>query len=162
MVERMSGGHSGGPRYRFSTRTEITTMPATTLTATVPAGRLWTGRSFSAVVSLFMLFDTVLHLAKPAPVIEAFARLQVPDSLSVPLGVIELACTVLYAIPRTSVVGAVLLTGYLGGATAIQVRAGSTLFEILFPSIVGVLLWGGLLLRNASLRAILGETLWRK
>jgi len=136
-------------------------MPASTLTAAAPAGRLWTGRSFSVVAILFMLFDTAIHLAAPAPVLEAFARLQIPAGLSVPLGVIELACTVLYAIPRTSVIGAVLLTGYLGGATAIQVRAGSTPFEILFPSIVGALVWGGLLLRNASLRAIVGESLRR-
>ena len=131
-------------------------MPAATLTRTATAGRgrSWTGRTFSTLVAVFMSFDTVAHLAKPAPVIEAFVRLQVPEGLSVPIGVIGLVCTVLYAIPRTSVIGAVLLTGYLGGATAIQVRAGSSAFETLFPSIVGVLLWSGLLLRNDALRAL--------
>jgi len=129
-------------------------MPTATLTASVPAGRSWTGRTFSVLVTLFMLFDTVIHLAKPAAVAQAFAQLQVPLGLSVGLGVIELVCTVLYAIPRTSVIGAVLLTGYLGGATAIQLRADGGLFPIIFPSIVGVLLWGGLLLRNESFREI--------
>jgi DoxX-like family len=127
-------------------------MPTATLTASVPAGRSWTGRTFSVLVTLFMLFDTVIHLTKPAVVAQAFAQLQVPMGLSVGLGVIELVCTVLYAIPRTSVIGAVLLTGYLGGATAIQLRADGGLFPIIFPSIVGVLLWGGLLLRNESFR----------
>ena len=127
-------------------------MPTATLTASVPAGRSWTGRTFSVLVTLFMLFDTVIHLAKPAPVAQAFAQLQVPLGLSVGLGVIELVCTVLYAIPRTSVIGAVLLTGYLGGATAIQLRADGGVFPIIFPSIVGVLLWSGLLLRNELLR----------
>ena len=129
-------------------------MPTATLTASVPAGRSWTGRTFSVIVILFMLFDTVLHLAKPAGVAQAFAQLQVPLGLSVGLGVIELVCTVLYAIPRTSVIGAVLLTGYLGGATAIQLRADGGVFPIIFPSIVGVLLWGGLLLRNESFREL--------
>ena len=129
-------------------------MPTAALTASVPAGRSWTGRTFSVLVTLFMLFDTVIHLAKPAPVAQAFAQLQVPLGLSVGLGVIELVCTVLYAIPRTSVIGAVLLTGYLGGATAIQLRAGGGVFPIIFPSIVGVLLWGGLLLRNESFREL--------
>lgn len=127
-------------------------MPTATLTASVPAGRSWTGRTFSVIVILFMLFDTVLHLTKPAGVAQAFAQLQVPLGLSVGLGVIELVCIVLYAVPRTSVIGAVLLTGYLGGATAIQLRADGGVFSIIFPSIVGVLLWGGLLLRNESFR----------
>jgi DoxX-like family len=132
-------------------------MATATLTASVPAGRSWTGRTFSVLVTLFMLFDTVIHLTKPAVVAQAFAQLQVPMGLSVGLGVIELVCTVLYAIPRTSVIGAVLLTGYLGGATAIQLRADGGVFPIIFPSIVGVLLWAGLLLRNESLRAFVTE-----
>ena len=136
-------------------------MPAATLTASVPSSRSWTGRTFSTLVVLFMLFDTVLHLAKPAVVDQAFAQLQVPIALSVGLGVVELVCTILYAIPRTAIIGAVLLTGYLGGATAIQLRAGSAetgVFPILFPSIVGALLWGGLLLRNRRLRALVLES----
>src|SRR5690242_7360798 len=98
-------------------------MSAISITAARPASRSWTGRAFSTLVVLFMLFDSALHLAKPAIVAQAFAQLQVPEHLSVGIGLLELACTILYVIPRTSLLGAVLLTGYLGGATAIQVRA---------------------------------------
>jgi hypothetical protein len=92
---------------------------------------------------------------KPAPVVEAFAKLHLPVSLAVDLGVIELLCLVLYVIPRTSILGAVLLTGYLGGAVAIQVTTSNSLFgEILFPVYVGVLIWGGIYLRDDRLRAL--------
>jgi DoxX-like protein len=132
-------------------------MSAISFSSTRPASTSWTGRSLSALVVLFMVFDTVLHLTKPAAVVQAFAQLQVPEHLSVWIGLLELACTILYAIPRTSVIGAVLLTGYLGGATAIQVRAGAAIFPTLFPSIVGALLWAGLLLRHEGLRTIVGS-----
>ena len=73
----------------------------------------------------------------------------------VTIGLIELACLAIYAIPRTAVLGAILLTGYLGGAIATQVRAESTLFSIIFPAIIGALIWGGLFLRDARLRALI-------
>ena len=115
----------------------------------------WTGRALSTLVVLFMVFDGVLHIAKPAPVVDAFAQLGFPLRYSVALGVIELLCTALYAIPRTSVIGAVLLTGYLGGAIATQLRIEAGWFPLIFPVIVGALLWGGLALRDARVRALL-------
>ena len=116
---------------------------------------LWTGRVFSGLVTAFMVFDAVIHLLKPAPVVEAFARLHVPLNLAVDLGILELLCIALYVIPRTSILGAILLTGYLGGAVAIQMTTSTSLFgEILFPVYVGIILWGGLYLRDERLRTI--------
>ena len=85
----------------------------------------WTGRVLSALVVVFMVFDGVIHVLKPTPVVEAFAQLGYPLGVSVGLGIVELACTALYAIPRTAALGAVLLTAYLGGAVATQVRIGA-------------------------------------
>jgi hypothetical protein len=116
---------------------------------------LWAGRILSALSVLFMLFDTAGHLMKPAPVAEAFARLGWPLSLSPELGIIQLVCIVVYVIPRTSVLGAILLTGYLGGAVAAHVRVSDPLFDTLFPIIVGVMFWGGLFLRDQRLRALI-------
>ena len=117
---------------------------------------VWAGRIISGLITAFLLFDAVIHLMKPAPVVEAFAKLNFPLSLSVPLGIVELLCVVLYVIPSTSILGAVLLTGYLGGAVAIQLPTGNPFFgEILFPVYVGVFLWGGIYLRDARLRALI-------
>jgi DoxX-like family len=117
---------------------------------------LWTGRVFSALVVLFLVFDGVSHIVKPVSVVEAFVRIGYPLSLAVKLGTVELACVAVYAIPRSSVLGALLLTGYLGGAVATQVRAGSPFFgESLFPVYLGLVMWGGLLLREPRLRAML-------
>ena len=127
-------------------------------TQTVPASKkmLWTGRIISAVVVLFLLFDSVIKFINPAPVVEASAHLGLPDSLAVVLGIVLLACTAVYAIPRTSIVGAILLTGYLGGAVATHLRIGDPLFShVLFPVYMGVLLWGGLFLREDRLRALI-------
>lgn len=119
-------------------------------------GMLWTGRVMSILVLLFMLFDAVIHLMRIAPVVNAFAQLGLPLRLSVALGIVELVCVVAYAIPRTSLLGAILLTGYLGGAVAIQLRAGNPFFsEALFPVYVGVLVWGGLFLRDQRQRALI-------
>ena len=117
----------------------------------------WTGRALSTIVVLFMVFDGVVHVLKPAPVAEAFTRLGYPLGASVGLGILELAIIALYAIPRTAALGAVLLTGYLGGAVATQVRAGSSTFEIIFPVIVGALAWGGVALRDPRLRAFINR-----
>jgi hypothetical protein len=115
---------------------------------------LWTGRVLSILSVLFILFDSVLHLLKPAPVVQAFTQLELPLRLSITIGLIQLICLILYVIPRSAVLGAVLLTGYFGGAIAIQMRVGSPLFECIFPIIIGILFWTGLLLRNHRLRAI--------
>jgi DoxX-like family len=116
--------------------------------------QLWTGRVLTVLTILFLLFDAAGKFAKPAPVVDAFARLGIPMSLSTSVGILLLACTVLYAIPRTAVLGAVLLTGFLGGAAAIQMRAGSPVFETVFPVILGVLAWGGIYLRSCGLRKV--------
>jgi hypothetical protein len=121
---------------------------------TVPVSKpmLWAGRIMSGVVALMLLFSGVMKLAKPAAVVEEFVRLGYPDRLALGIGVLEIACTVLYVIPRTSVLGAVLLTGYLGGATTTHLRIGDAFF---IPVILGVLVWGGLYLREPRLRALL-------
>jgi len=114
----------------------------------------WTGRVLSALVVLFMVFDGVIHILAPKPVVDAFAQLGYPLRLAVGLGILELACTALYVIPRTSVLGALLLTGYLGGAIASQVRIEAGWFPVIFPVIVGALLWTGLALRDFRVRAL--------
>lgn len=124
-------------------------------TAPVSNQALWGGRILSAVPVLFLLFDGVAKLIKPAAVVTAMAQLGYPASVTAPLGIVLLVCTVLYVIPQTSVLGAILLTGYLGGATATHVRVGDPLFHILFPSFVGLLIWGGLFLRDVRLRALI-------
>jgi hypothetical protein len=114
-----------------------------------------TGRVMSGVAVAFLLFDSVLKLVKPAVVVEASAKLGLPEQITVPLGVILLASTVLYAIPRTAVFGAVLLTGYLGGAVCTHLRVGDPLFShVLFPTYLGALIWGGLWLRDGRVRAM--------
>jgi hypothetical protein len=116
---------------------------------------LWTGRVLSGFVTAFLLFDAVIHMLKPAPVVEGFAKLNFPLRFAVPLGIIELVCIVLYVIPRTSILGAIILTGYLGGAIAIQLPTGNSFFgEVLFPVYVAVMLWGGIYLRDERLRSL--------
>ena len=122
---------------------------------TSPKTALWIGRVLSALAILFLLFDGVMKLFKPAVVVEATTRLGYRESSIIPIAVVLLAATVLYAIPRTAVLGAILLTGYLGGAVATHVRVSGSLFEILFPVIMGVFVWGGLYLRDARLRRLI-------
>jgi hypothetical protein len=116
---------------------------------------LWTGWIFSALPALFLLFDGGMKLFKPEFVVKATVQLGYPESVIVPLGIVLTVCTVLYLIPRTAALGAILLTGYLGGAVATHVRVGAGLFEITFPVIFGALLWGGLFLRERQLRALI-------
>ncbi len=124
-------------------------------TPQISRARLWTGRVISILITLFMLFDCLGHFLKPAPVVQAFAQLGFPLRFSVPLAIVELVCVALYVIPRTAVLGAILLTGYLGGAVAIQLRVGNPFFaETLFPVYIGILLWGGLVLRDPRLRVL--------
>jgi len=115
---------------------------------------LWAGRIISALPALFLLVDGVMKLVKPAPVVEATVRLGYYENVILPIGIVLLVCTVLYLIQRTSVLGAILLTGYLGGAVATHVRAGEGLFPILFPLVFGALIWLGLYLREPRLRAL--------
>lgn len=130
-------------------------MNLDTQTGTVSRSSLWSARILSALVTLFLLFDAVAHIAKPAPVADAFARLGYPLSASLGIGILELLCVVVYVIPRTEILGAVLLTGVLGGAIATHLRAGSPPFEAyIFPFIVGLFVWGGIWLRDVRLRAL--------
>jgi len=115
---------------------------------------LWTGRILSGLPTLFLLFDAVMKFVKPAPVIKGTVELGYPESVIFGLGVVLLICTILYAIPRTAVLGAILLTGYLGGAVATHVRVGGPLFNVIFPVIFGALIWGGLYLREERLRVL--------
>jgi uncharacterized membrane protein len=121
---------------------------------TVPASKvmLWSGRVISGLIVSFLLFDAIIKVIKLAPAVEATTRLGYPVSVLVPIGIALLVSTVLYAIPRTAML-AILLTGYLGGATATQVRVGDP--WLLLPVVFGVLLWAGLFLRDARLRALI-------
>jgi hypothetical protein len=117
-------------------------------------GLLWTGRVLTGLTILFLLFDAFGKFALPPQVTEAFARLGIPIALATSIGVLLVVCTILYAIPRTAVLGAVLITGFLGGAVAIQMRAASPLFETVFPVLFGIVAWGGVYLRTCGLRRV--------
>ncbi len=114
----------------------------------------WTGYILSGLPALFLAFDGVMKLVKPAPVVEATNQLGYPESVLGGLGIVLLTCTALYVIPRTAVLGAIFLTGYLGGAVASHLRHGDGWFPILFPVVFGALLWGGLYLRDERLLRI--------
>jgi uncharacterized membrane protein YphA (DoxX/SURF4 family) len=117
---------------------------------------VWAGRIVSVLPALFMLFDGVIHTMKIPAVVEGFAKLGYPISVAVTLGIIEIVCAILYLIPRTSVLGAVLLTGYLGGAIASNVRIQAPLLGyVLFPVYVALFLWGGVWLRDRRVREVL-------
>jgi hypothetical protein len=116
--------------------------------------QLWTGRVVAALSVLFLLLDAAGKFIKPPQVVQACERLGIPIHLSPILGVLLTISTLLYALPRTAVLGAVLLTGYLGGANSIHLRAGSSLIEIVFPAIMGVLVWVGIYLRDTRLRSV--------
>jgi hypothetical protein len=117
---------------------------------------LWAGWIVSALPILMLTFSAIMKIAKPAPLVEEFTRLGYPENVILGIGILELACVAVYAFPRTAVLGAVLLTGYLGGAVATHVRAGDPFIS---PAIVGVIVWIGIYLRDARLRALLP---WRK
>ena len=132
-------------------------MQTISRTAPTSTGRLWTGRAMSALVVLFLLFDSVIKLLDLAVVQESMAQLGYPVNLDRMIGLIEFICLLLYAIPRTSVLGAILLTGLLGGAISTHVRVGDPLFShVLFGVYLGPLAWGGLYLRNERLRGVVG------
>jgi hypothetical protein len=124
---------------------------------TAPASKTapWAGRILTAIPALFLLFDGIAKVLKVAPVLEACAQLEVPVRVVPGLGIVLVAATLIYAIPQTSALGAIVLTGYLGGATWTHVRMGGPLFSIVFPSLVGAMIWGGLYLREPRLRALI-------
>jgi len=117
--------------------------------------RLWIGRIVGGLPALFLLVDGVMKLVKPAVVVEATVKLGYSEAAILPIGIVLIACTILYLIPATSVLGAILLTGYLGGAVSTHVRAAEGVFPIIFPIIFGMLLWLGLYLRDTRLQALI-------
>jgi hypothetical protein len=121
----------------------------------VPTRARWGGRVLTAVPVLFLVFDGTIKLAGHPAVAEASERLGLPPDLSPALGVLLLACLALYLVPRTAALGAVLLTGYLGGAVLAHVRVSDPLFShALFPVYIGALLWSGLFLRDDRVRRL--------
>jgi len=121
---------------------------------------LWSGRILSGLVVTFLLFDGFIKLIPLDVVIDTSRQLGIPTGLAFTLGILTLVCTFLYAYPRTSVPGAILLTGYLGGAMYVHLRAGSPLFShTLFGVYLGAMIWGGLWLRDERVRLIFP---WRR
>ena len=127
-------------------------MPSNTLSR----ARLWTSRALTLLIVAFLVMDATMKVLRAAPAVQGTAELGYPASSIVGIGLLLLACTALYVIPRTSIVGALLLTGYLGGAIASQVRVGNPLFShVLFPVYFAAIIWGALYLRDTRLRAVL-------
>jgi hypothetical protein len=127
-----------------------------TTSSATPKAMLWTGRVMSGLFIAFMLFDSSIKLILIQPVIDATRQLGLPADMSRPIGVIELVITILYAVPRTSLFGAILLMSVLGGAITTHWRLGNPLFNhILFGVYLGLLAWGGLWLRDPRVRAVM-------
>ena len=134
---------------RSASRIEVTSHPGARTSSRA-------GIVFTTLAAMFLVFDTVLKVLKLGPAVEGTVALGYPVETVQWIGVIELACVVLYLVPRTAVLGALLLTGYLGGAIATHVRIGNPLFtHILFPVYVALFIWGGLYLRDTRLRELL-------
>ena len=116
---------------------------------------LWAGRIISALPILFLLMDAVGKFVKPEPVVTGTIALGYNESVILPLGIVLLVCTILYAVPQTSILGAILLTGYLGGAVATHVRIGNPVFtHMLFPVYLGIMIWLGIYLRDIRVRSL--------
>lgn len=126
-------------------------MSTETPPAPSPKWMLWTGYVLSALPVLMLIMSATFKFLKPPEVTEGMAKFGYPDNVILPLGIVEITATLLYVIPRTSVLGAIILTGYLGGATATHVRVGDPFY---IPIVLGVLLWLGLYLRDARIRAL--------
>jgi hypothetical protein len=152
MGSRFGAGESGGT----TVRTLEGHMSPAAHTAAVGRGAIRTGRFLSSVATLFLAFDAAMKLLQTGPAVEGTTQLGYPASVILPLGIVQVVCLVAYLVPRTSVLGAILWTGYLGGAIATHVRIANPLFtHVLFPVYVAALLWGGLWLRDARLRRLL-------
>lgn len=119
---------------------------------TVSKKVLWAGYIMTTLPILLFLFSGIMKLAKPNDVVQGFAKLGLPEKLITGLGILEIACTILYGLPRTAVLGAILLTGYLGGAILTQLRVGES---VIGPIIIGIVVWGGIFLRDPRLRELI-------
>jgi len=123
--------------------------------STTSKAGLWTGWIITILCTLFMLMDAVMKIIKEKHSLDGCAQIGWPVELIQPIGIILLICTILYIVPRTSILGAILLTGYLGGAVSVMARAQAYHHPYLFPVIIGVLVWAGLYFRDASLRRMI-------
>jgi hypothetical protein len=137
----------------ISTAMETSTMQPQW--ASISKVRRWTGRILSTLAVLFLVMDGGMKLFKPPFVVQATVQLGYPVSTIVGIGIVLLFCTALYVIPRTAVWGAILLTGYLGGAVASNLRAGTPAFNVAFPILFGAVVWASLVLRDRRLEHIL-------
>src|SRR5258708_25775616 len=130
-------------------------MSAEAASTGVSKKALWAGRTISIVIVLLLVLDGVIKFFKPKPVVDAFGHLGIPIEPDFVIGTLLLLCTLLYPVPATSILGAILLTGYLGGAVMSHLRAGDPLFtHVLFPTYLGSLIWLGLILRDIRLRVL--------
>lgn len=127
-------------------------MQSATQIAPASKRMLWTGRVLSALPVLLFVITGMFGLLNPVAALQGFAHYGYPDSAMLPITIVEIACVIVFVIPRTSVLGAILLTGYLGGATATHVRVGEPFF---LPIVAGVVVWAGLFLRDGRLRALI-------
>ncbi|MFN8468006.1 MAG: DoxX family protein [Caldilineaceae bacterium] len=116
---------------------------------------IWTGRVLTTLGVLFLVFDAVIKVMQIQPVVDTFNLLGIPTGLAPAIGFLMLALLAVYLFGRTSLLGAILLTGYLGGAIALQLRIGAPAFNLVFPLIVAAFIWGGLYLRDPLLRTVL-------
>ena len=132
----------------------LTPVPQSVSLALPGKGQLWTGRVLGIVAVLFLVFDGVMKLIRPESVLKASAPLGFTSDMLLGIGIALLACTALYVIPRTAVLGAAFLTAYLGGAVAVMVRFGMPAFELAFPILFAVVLWISLWLRLPQLRTV--------
>jgi DoxX-like family len=135
-------------------------MHTTTQAVPVSSGMVWTGRVITGLVAVFLLFDSAVKLLKTTQAVQGTVQLGYPESTIVPIGITLLVGLILYLVPRTSILGAILLTGYLGGATATMVRVGSP--WILFPVFIGVLAWAGIYFRDPELRTLIPLRKWHQ
>jgi hypothetical protein len=118
----------------------------------ISKGAVWTGRILSGVPVLLLVMSAIMKFMKPPPVMQGMGHLGFSENLLIPLGIVELLCVVIYLVPRTAVLGAILITGYLGGATAASIRVGEPYYA---PALAGVLAWGGLYLRDIRLKKLI-------
>jgi len=137
-----------------------TVMPSNTFSLPVSKPRRWTGIIIAALVVTFLIFDGVTKIIETAPVVKASEQLGLPADVVPAIGFLLLACTLIYVIPRTSILGAILLTGYLGGAVATHVRAENGAFPIIFSFTFGVLVWVALVLREPRLMRLIVFRQW--
>ena len=151
-MSKLVDGSQGSMGLASERRTTSSLAPAKKTSSAAK----WGGWIMGLLPSLFLLMDGAMKLFKPRVVIEGTAKVGFPEDVIIPLGIVLIASTLLYLIPRTAVLGAILLTGYLGGAVATHVRIHDPIFShMLFPVYFGALLWGGLYLRDRRVRALL-------